>query len=189
MSIKSIAATMAIAAMLTPTAVMASNRDNNETRFANVVNPTLPHSITFAGQKFDLDNSDYYERLDRELTAMAFTHGSTLLTLKRANRYMPIIVPILKANGVPEDLVYLSAIESNFDPLALSGAKAAGLWQFMPSTGREYGLQNILKTPTPSMAAGNRWQQAITPAWGAYRENSAHRAPTRHLTCRSPRRP
>lgn len=72
---------------------------------------------------------------------MAFTHGSTLLTLKRANRYMPIIVPILKANGVPEDLVYLSAIESNFDPLALSGAKAAGLWQFMPSTGREYGLE------------------------------------------------
>lgn len=140
-SIKSIAALMAAVAIMTPAAALASSRDNDETRFANVVNPTLPHSITFAGQKFDLDNSEYYERLDRELTAMAFTHGSTLLTLKRANRYMPIIVPILKANDVPEDLVYLSAIESNFDPLALSGAKAAGLWQFMPSTGREYGLE------------------------------------------------
>lgn len=141
MSIKAIAAAMALAAFISPVTSMASGHDNDDTRFANVVNPSLPHSVSFAGQKFDLDNSAYYERLDRELTAMTYTHGSTLLTLKRANRYMPVIVPILKANGVPEDLVYLAAIESNFDPLALSGAKAAGLWQFMPSTGREYGLE------------------------------------------------
>ncbi|HJE39775.1 MAG: lytic transglycosylase [Candidatus Amulumruptor caecigallinarius] len=145
-SIKTFVAAMAVTTMATatlffPASASASSRDNDETRFANVVNPTLPRSVTFAGQKFDLDNSDYYERLDRELTAMTFTHGTTLLTLKRANRYMPVIVPILKANGVPEDLVYLCAIESNFNPLALSTAKAAGLWQFMPSTGREYGLE------------------------------------------------
>lgn len=109
--------------------------------FAPVINPKLPKSIGFAGQKFDLDNADTFERLDRELTAMTYTHGSTLLTIKRANRYMPLMVPILKANGIPEDLIYLAAIESNFNPLALSGAKAAGMWQFMPATAKEYGLE------------------------------------------------
>lgn len=117
----------------------ASAKDN--VAYATVLNPKLPKTVGFAGQKFDLDDSDTYERLDRELTAMAFTHGTTLLTLKRANRYMPVIVPILKANGIPEDLAYLAAIESNFNPFAYSPAKAAGLWQFMPATGREYGLE------------------------------------------------
>lgn len=118
----------------------ASSKDK-ETVFSTVMNPTLPKHITFADQKFDLDDEDMYERLDRELTAMAYTHGSTLLTIKRANRYMPVIIPILKANGIPEDLVYLAGIESNFNPIALSGSKAAGLWQFMPATAREYGLE------------------------------------------------
>lgn len=129
----------AVAAATLPSQLSA--KDNATGAYAPVVNPTLPKHVSFADQKFDLDNSDTYERLDRELTAMTYTHGTTLLTLKRANRYMPVIVPILKANGIPTDLVYLAAIESNFNPLALSSAKAAGLWQFMPSTAKEYGLE------------------------------------------------
>lgn len=123
------------------TPAMASSHDDEDMAYSAVVNPSLPKSVTFAGQKFDLDNSMIAERLDRELTAMAYTHGSTLLTLKRANRYMPVLAPILKKNGIPSDLIYLAAIESNFDPMALSGSKAAGLWQFMPTTGKEYGLE------------------------------------------------
>lgn len=88
-----------------------------------------------------MDRSDMYERFDRELTSMAFTHGTTMLTLKRANRYFPILIPILKANNIPTDLIYLACIESNLNPRAVSGAGAAGLWQFMPATGKEYGLE------------------------------------------------
>lgn len=108
---------------------------------AEVVNPEIPAKVKFAGQTIDLDRTDMYERLDRELTAMAFTHGNTLLTIKRANRYFPVLAPILKANGVPEDLLYLACIESYLNPRAYSPAKAAGLWQFIPSTAKEYGLE------------------------------------------------
>lgn len=110
-------------------------------QFATVASPRVPRSMTFCGDNVNLDRTDMYERLDRELTSMAYTHGTTMLTLKRANRYFPIIAPILQERGVPADLIYLACIESSLDPTALSGAKAAGLWQFMPATAREYGLE------------------------------------------------
>ena len=109
--------------------------------FSVVYNPEIPSKMTFAGQRVDLDRTDRFERLDRELTSMAYTHGNTLLQIKRANRYFPVMAPILKKNGVPEDLLYLACIESTLDPRAVSPAKAAGLWQFMPSTGRDFGLE------------------------------------------------
>lgn len=111
------------------------------TALATVVNPDVPKSVTFAGQKIDLDRTDMYERLDRELTAMSYTHGNTLLVIKRANRFFPEIIPLLKKNGVPEDIVYLACIESTLNPRAVSGAGAAGIWQFMPATAKQYGLE------------------------------------------------
>ena len=68
-------------------------------------------------------------------------HTNSTLMLKRSKRIFAKVVPILRANGVPEDLKYLMAIESNFDPKALSSAGAAGLWQFTKSTAKEYGLE------------------------------------------------
>lgn len=106
-----------------------------------VQSPVIPASVSFAGTKIDLDRIDMYERLDRELTAMTYTHGNTLLLFKRANRYFPEIIPILKKNGVPEDIVYLACIESTLNPRAYSAAKAAGLWQFIASTAKHYGLE------------------------------------------------
>lgn len=109
--------------------------------YSEVVNPRIPTTMKFAGKKIDLDKTDRWERLDRELTAMAYTHGNTLLAIKRANRYFPLLAPILKKNGIPDDMIYLAVIESTLNPRALSGAKAGGLWQFMPTTGKEYGLE------------------------------------------------
>lgn len=109
--------------------------------FSPVVSPEIPKHVKFAGQTVDLDNTDMAERLDRELTAMCYTHGNTMLALKRANRWFPVMAPILKKNGVPADLIYLAAIESTLNPRAVSGAKAGGMWQFMPATGKEYGLE------------------------------------------------
>lgn len=106
-----------------------------------VYNPPVPKQMTFAGDKFSFDRPDMYERLDRELSQMTYSHASTLLMLKRANRYFPLMREVLKANGVPEDMAYLAAIESSLNPRAYSPAKAAGLWQFMPATAKEYGLE------------------------------------------------
>lgn len=109
--------------------------------FQQVVNPEVPAYMTFAGEKIDLDRVDMYEKLDRELTSMVYTHGNTLLTLKRANRYFPVMAPILRQNGISEDMLYLACIESYLNPLAYSPAKAAGIWQFIPSTAKQYGLE------------------------------------------------
>lgn len=106
-----------------------------------VRSPQMPSKAVFADTEYDLDRIDIYERLDRELTAIAYTHGNTLLLLKRANRYFPEIIPILKKNGVPEDVIYLACIESSLNPRAYSPAKAAGIWQFIPSTAKQYGLE------------------------------------------------
>ncbi len=120
---------------------LAVNAQQTNPAHAAVVNPEIPASVTFAGKRISLDRDDMYERYDRELTSMAYTHGNTLLTIKRANRYFPMLAPVLKRNGVPEDLLYLACIESYLNPRALSGAKAAGIWQFMPATAKEFGLE------------------------------------------------
>ena len=103
--------------------------------------PSVPDYIVFAGQKITFDRADLRERMDRELIAFTYSHNMSTLMIKRANRLFPQIEPILKRMGVPDDLKYLMVIESNLDPQAVSGAGAAGLWQFTQSTGREYGLE------------------------------------------------
>lgn len=121
--------------------IMTASPEINAQEFTSVPNPQVPAEVKFAGQTFDLDRTDLYERLDRELTSMTYTHGNTLLTIKRANRYFPVLAPILKENGIPEDFLYLACIESTLNPRAYSGAKAAGLWQFIASAAKEYGLE------------------------------------------------
>ncbi len=61
--------------------------------------------------------------------------------LARADRYLPIMQPILEAKGIPSDTVYLAMIESGFASHAYSRAAASGFWQFIPSTGRQYKLR------------------------------------------------
>lgn len=100
-----------------------------------VTSPTVPAKIAFAGQEVGLLRYDHRERMDRELMSFTYMHSTTMLTIKRANRYFPIIEPILKANGIPDDFKYLAVIESALNPLAKSPAGAAGMWQFMPVQG------------------------------------------------------
>ncbi len=108
--------------------------------FSPVANPTVPATVEICGQQVSIDEQFNYERLDRELTSIMYTHGNTLLCIKRANRYFPQIAPILRECGMPDDLLYLACIESNLATRARSGAGAAGIWQFMPATAKEYGL-------------------------------------------------
>jgi len=103
--------------------------------------PPVPEYVVFAGQKITFDRADLRERMDRELVAFTYSHNMSTLMIKRANKLFPQVEPILKRMGVPDDLKYLMVIESNLDPQAVSGAGAAGLWQFTQGTGREYGLE------------------------------------------------
>ena len=85
------------------------------------------------------DRSDLYERMDRELISFTYMHSNSILMLKKSDRYFRMVEPILRQNGIPDDLKYLMAIESNLNPKAYSSAGAAGLWQFTKTTGKEYG--------------------------------------------------
>jgi len=100
----------------------------------------LPAALDFAGEKVPLQNFDIKESLDREMIVNVYYQSQTLLSIKRANRYFPVIEPILKANGIPDDFKYLAVIESALThPTSPAGAK--GIWQFIEGTAKEYKLE------------------------------------------------
>ncbi|HMI06804.1 MAG TPA: lytic transglycosylase domain-containing protein, partial [Flavobacterium sp.] len=100
----------------------------------------LPDSIDFAGERTPLQISDVKERFERELITNANLDATTLLIIKRANRAFPVMEPILAKYGVPDDFKYLAVIESNLVNV-VSPAGARGIWQFMPETAREKGME------------------------------------------------
>jgi membrane-bound lytic murein transglycosylase D len=67
--------------------------------------------------------------------------GTLERALARSGRYQEMIHRVLKEEGVPQDLIYLAQAESGFHPLALSRAGARGMWQFMASRAKGYGLE------------------------------------------------
>ena len=103
--------------------------------------PKVPEYVVFAGDTVRFDKPELYERMDRELLSFTYMHTNSNLMLRRADRIFSQVVPVLRKEGVHEDLKYLMAIESNLDPKIVSSAGAAGLWQFMKATGKSYGLE------------------------------------------------
>ena len=101
--------------------------------------PILPDTITFAGEKVPMKIYSVRESLDRELLVNMYWQSNIMLYMKRAGRFFPIIEPILKRNGIPDDFKYLCVIESGLQNVT-SSAKAQGYWQFIRSTGEKYGL-------------------------------------------------
>jgi membrane-bound lytic murein transglycosylase D len=100
----------------------------------------IPDSVSFAGESVPTDIFYVKEQLDRELTVNTYWHSSTLLTIKRAHRWFPLIEPILAQNGIPDDFKYLALIESGLLNV-ISPSGATGFWQFLEKTGKEYGLE------------------------------------------------
>ena len=100
----------------------------------------FPISVDFAGETAPLQITDVKERLDRELLINANLDATTALIIKRANRVFPIIEPILQKYNVPDDFKYLAVIESGLTN-AVSGSGAKGVWQFMPDTAKEKGME------------------------------------------------
>ncbi len=107
---------------------------------AMTISPDVPSSVKVFGQEIDITRYNMHEGFDRELSSFTYFHSTTLLLFKRANYVFPIIEPILKAHGIPDDFKYLAVIESHLDPRVTSSARAVGTWQFLESTGKQYGL-------------------------------------------------
>lgn len=212
-----IAASIAAAAALITTSPLTEAADTTDDESVEealaageltpVISPVVPLSMEFAGKQISFDRTDMYERLDRELTSMTYTHGNTMLMIKRANRFFPVLAPILKKNGVPLDMLYLATIESSLNIRAYSPAKAAGLWQFIPSTAKQFGLEVnefvderyhiekattrhavISSKPWPNTATGKAWQQVTTAAWPHIRRRWTNSWSTMLSTCTSSRR-
>ena len=106
----------------------------------NVYALQVPDNLDFSGESLPLSNPDIHERMDRELLVNTYWQSNGLLMFKRAHKYFPIIEPILAKNGIPDDFKYLAIIESGLTN-AVSPAGARGVWQIMPKTGREFGLE------------------------------------------------
>lgn len=106
----------------------------------NIFALPIADELHFAAEAVPLHQPEVRERYDRELLVNTYWQSSTLLLLKRANRWFPVIEPILAAHGVPDDFKYLALIESNLMNV-VSPAGATGFWQILQGTGRDLGLE------------------------------------------------
>jgi hypothetical protein len=134
-------------AVFTALIFLSYSQSVSETDSPNLA-PNLPQMIrpvnldkefSFAGESIPR-TFDVIERLDRELLVNAYWQSSTLMNIKLANRYFPVMEPILAEQGIPDDFKYLAAAESNFRH-GVSAANAVGLWQFRKLAAKEWGLE------------------------------------------------
>tara|TARA_B110000467_G_scaffold160450_1_gene179760 strand:- start:148 stop:1137 length:990 start_codon:yes stop_codon:yes gene_type:complete len=99
-----------------------------------------PEDLNFAGEEIPIYSSEIWERIDKELLKNTYWQSNTMLYFKKANKYFPIIEPILKEHNIPDDFKYLALIESGLDNV-VSPAGASGFWQILKGTAREHGLE------------------------------------------------
>jgi membrane-bound lytic murein transglycosylase D len=100
----------------------------------------LPSQLDLAGERVPLEINDVKERMERELLVNTYWQSNGILLLKRANKYFPILEPLLKKYNLPDDFKFLALAESGFTD-ETSSVGAAGMWHFMRATGKEYGLE------------------------------------------------
>lgn len=100
----------------------------------------IPKNLNFAGEKVPTTDFTVREAMEKELLINTYWQSQSLLLHKRANRWFPIIEPILKQNDVPDDFKYIALIESQLTNV-VSPQGATGFWQLVEPTARGYGLE------------------------------------------------
>lgn len=100
----------------------------------------MPENLDFAGEKVPLTDPDIMERFDNELLSNVYFQSNAVKLIKKAEKFFPIIEPILKEEGIPDDFKYLAVAESALAN-AVSPAGARGFWQLMPATARELDME------------------------------------------------
>jgi hypothetical protein len=116
-----------------------SGHENNSLK-QNISPPPFPAEASFCGEKVPVEYFDVRESLGRELNSLSYWHSSMIYTIQLTGRYIGYIENMLKQYGLPDDLKYLCITESNLQNV-VSPSKAAGFWQFLPGTAKEFGLQ------------------------------------------------
>jgi membrane-bound lytic murein transglycosylase D len=97
--------------------------------------------LDFCGEPVPLDDPDVRERIEREILSVLADPHQVILWIKRSRQYLEPIEQSLKKHLLPEDLKYVAVAESALRPHAGSNKGAMGVWQFIDSTGRKYGLR------------------------------------------------
>jgi membrane-bound lytic murein transglycosylase D len=100
----------------------------------------IPRDLNFAGESLPLERPDVLEKMRKELFSKAYHQTQWMVFMARSAAWFPIIEPILKRNGVPDDIKYIALVESNLTN-AVSPKGATGFWQFVESSGLKYGLE------------------------------------------------
>lgn len=100
----------------------------------------IPKNLNFADEKTPITDFSVREATERELIVNTYWQSQSLLLHKKANRWFPVIEPILVKNGIPEDFKYIALIESQLTNV-VSPQGATGFWQIIESTGTGYGME------------------------------------------------
>jgi membrane-bound lytic murein transglycosylase D len=100
----------------------------------------IPANLEFCGEKIPSNDFDIKKDLEKEFFTSAYWKNNSIILFQKAQRWFPYIEPILKREGVPDDFKYLCVIESHLSNAA-SPAGAAGFWQLVPISARNYGLE------------------------------------------------
>lgn len=98
-------------------------------------------SLSFASEMLPLGDPGIEKRMMRYLRAHAYTRLGNHQLHRKAEKWFPVVTPILRRYGIPEDFRYLPLIESGFETGTSSHRGASGYWQFMPHTARSFGLK------------------------------------------------
>ena len=122
------------------TTIKQKVQTKNTSESYNIKAVKIPNNLSFAGERVPLEKHDIKERIDRELLVNTYWQSNGLLWIKRTHKYFPIIEPILKEKGVPDDFKYLAVIESNLRNVT-SPAGAKGFWQLLKGAAKENGLE------------------------------------------------
>lgn len=117
-----------------------TNLINQESSGITATSPFMPEKVEICGENIPIEYFDVFESLERELIVNTYYHSQTILNIKKANRYFPVIENILKKNNIPDDFKYLAVAESGLSNV-VSPANATGFWQLLESTAEDYMLE------------------------------------------------
>jgi hypothetical protein len=106
----------------------------------SVLGLNIPANLDFCGERIPSNDFKIRKDLEREFYNNAYWKAHSLVLFHKAQRWFPYIEPILREENVPDDFKYLAVIESHLSN-ATSPAGAAGFWQLVPFSARNYGLE------------------------------------------------
>ncbi len=118
--------------------VSSADNDYSNSNF-KVLGLNIPSKLEFSGERVPQNDYEIKESLEKEFFANKSWKNSSLALFNKAQKWFPLIEPILKKEGIPDDFKYVAVIESHLSNV-ISPVGAGGFWQLMPNTARNYGL-------------------------------------------------